>query len=231
MTIVLHGDNNVASRIALNEHIAQIKKTGDEEIIRLDGEKLDLTELKQALESQSLFGSERLVVIENLLSRQRSKTKDALLDYVGSQEYITQLILWEKKQATAAQLKKIKNIKQTLFKISPKIFKFLDSIAPNNTKQMLLILKETKQIDAAELIFYMFHRRVSDLIVANNLGNQGLNGMQPWQKQRLVSQAKRFDLQQLLNLHKKLYKIELDTKTGRSPLELSSMLDLIVAEI
>lgn len=230
--IVLHGNNLTASRNALNVTIANLKSSGIKDIAYLNGEKLELSDLKQALESQSLFGSDRLIVIENLLSRIRSKARTDLLDYLKNSVQKEKLILWEKKIATAAQLKNLPSPSTVkLFKISPKIFKFLDSIAPKNTKQMLLHMHECIRQESAELAFYMFSRRVSQLIIALDLGAKGLNGMQQWQKTRLVGQAKRHSLPQLLSLHHKLYELDKSIKTGQNILPLASMLDLVICEI
>ena len=65
--LILHGDNLVASRQLLIEKIKPFKAR-NAEVVKLNGAKVDLTEIQQALESQSLFGLERLVVIVGLLS-------------------------------------------------------------------------------------------------------------------------------------------------------------------
>ena len=230
--ILFHGDNLVASRNALTTTIEETKKRGVTDIVRLNGEKVELVDLKQALESHSRFSTERLIVIENLLARKRSKAKDELTDFLKTADTTKNVLLWERKPATPSQIKKLPGTaKIQVFKIGPKIFKFLDAVAPKNTKHMLLSMHECIKQESPEMVFYMLSRRIAKLTIACDLGIKGLNGMQDWQKTRILRQAKRFRLPQLLSLHEKLYETDKSIKTGRNVLPLSSMLDLIIAEI
>jgi len=63
MLTILYGDDQVASRNALNQNLDKSRQDEKKELIQLDGEKLQLQELKQALESRSLFGLDKLVLI------------------------------------------------------------------------------------------------------------------------------------------------------------------------
>lgn len=228
MNLILHGDNVVISRQKLTE---QIKANQAKEIIRLDGKKLDQTQLIQALESQSLFGDEKLVVIENLLTRQRSKEKDQLIAIIADPSQQTPVILWEPKEATKPNLNKLKNFQATLFKTPASIFKFLDSFRPGSAKLLLNLVHNQLKTETPELIFYMLSRRVSDLIIANDPKSIPLLKGAPWQKTRLISQAKAFTQDQLLALHRQLLKIDESIKTGTNILPLASQLDLMLAKV
>ena len=88
MVIFLHGDNQLESRNQLNSLINDAKNK-DKEIIRLDGEKINLNDVIQALEASSLFGLEKLVITENLFSRRQSKQKKDIIDFgsIGNNNY------------------------------------------------------------------------------------------------------------------------------------------------
>lgn len=232
MISLIHGDNLVASRNLLNEKIRQAKAKGIKDVVRLDGEKIDVTDLKQALESSSLFASDRLVIIENLFTRKQSKLKADLINNLLETDPKSELVIWESKAVSPAQLKKLPpSAKIHFLKIGPKIFQFLDSIAPGNHREMLLLMHGCITQESEEMVFYMLVRRVSVLIIAVDLGKNGLDGMQGWQKDRLIRQANRFSLPQLLSLHERLYETDKKIKTGRNILPLSSLLDLIIADI
>lgn len=232
MIYLFHGENHIQSRSKFNDLIEQYKQKGTTDIARLNGEKVDVTDFQQALESKSLFAQNKLIIIENIFSRKTSTIKNKLIKYLFTQEISSDLIIWEKKQLTPAKLKNIsKKARVLLFKVSPKIFKFLDSVAPKNQKQMLTNYHECLKSDAAEFIFYMLSRRVSQLIIANDLGGEGLTRLAPWQKSRLVSQSKRFDLNKLTSLHHILYQTDYNVKTGKNVLPLASTLDLVLADI
>ena len=121
--LILHGDNLVASRQLLVEKI-KLFKTKNAEVVKLDGKKTNLTQIQQALESQSLFGSERIVIIEGLLSSPVGKGKSKLVDYLKYGDF-PNLILWEGKKID--RLTSFKTAQIQVFKLPSTIFKFLDS--------------------------------------------------------------------------------------------------------
>jgi len=77
----------------------------------------------------------------------------------------------------------------------------------------------------------MLSRRVSDLIIASDPKGQNLLKTAPWQKSRLISQAKAFPAKTLIALHQQLLVIDESIKTGRTLLPLTTHLDLLIARI
>lgn len=231
MFTVLHGDNTVASRNQLNALITQHKSRGVKDTIRLDGKTITPTDLIQALETQSLFGTDRLVIIEDLLTRPKSKTKTDLAAYlktISSQPNIPSIIIWEQKPLTTPQLKSLGNPPHQVYKLSKKLWNFLDSLKPQNSKQSLQLLHQTLDQEAPEMVFAMLVRQVRLLIQTKD--NTKLK-IAPWQINKLKNQASHFSLQQLLNLHKQLLTLDHQTKTGQNLLTLSSSLDILVTNL
>ncbi len=229
MPIILHGENIVASRERLIQLIKLAKKQGVRDIIRLNGTKIIQGELIQSIESGSLFGTDKLVVIERLLSRPVSKEKNQLISYLGRLDANENLILWEEKSIAAGTLNKLKNFTFEVFKISPVIFKFLDSVRPKNATEILNYKQAATALDAPELVFYLLARRITDLIIAKDKPNQLKNS--PWQKTRLISQASNFTLDKLLDFHHQLLVLDESQKTGTAILPLTSQLDLTLASL
>ena len=228
---ILHGTNQVASRNGLQELISKTKQAGVRDIVQLNGETLTLEELTQAIESKSLFGNERLLVIENLLTRVRSKLKETLMNYLAKQEMQGNVILWEKKEVTSSSLRNIgKSAHIRVFTINPTIFRFLDAILPKNTAQALGLYHECLRKDEPQLVFYMLSRRLT-LLISLHDNPEELHSMPPWQKQRMIRQTQRFPLEKLITLHEKMYRTDVSVKTGRNILPLASMLDLILSDI
>jgi len=223
--IIIHGDNQVASRQALTDQTSQFKG----EIIRLNGTQINLTTLKQAVESGSLFGQDKLIIIENLFGRPASGTKENLLAYL-KQETLPHIIIWEPKTIDGRKLTAFRSAKISKFTIPATIFKFLDSLGQNK-KTTLYWLHQTLKNEPAELVFYLLCRRVADLIIAADLSARGLDRMAPWQKSRLVRQAKNFPLSRLTTVYQKLLEIDWQQKTGRAAYNLAATLDLLVASI
>ena len=80
------------------------------------------------------------------------------------------------------------------------------------------------------MVFYMFCRRVSQLIQSADSSGAYLN-CRPWQIGRLKRQAGHFNLKQLLNLHQQLLDIDIRIKTGANLLPLASQLDLFLSKL
>ncbi|MFC1726963.1 hypothetical protein ACFL0Y_00400 [Patescibacteria group bacterium] len=220
---ILHGSNIVASR----KQFAQIIDSFKGEKIRLEGKTLKLVDLKQALESRSLFDDERMVIVEGLFSRVQSQEKTTLLNYLKENQG-KNLIAWEPKAIDGRKLISFKNSKILKLDLTSFMFKFLDSLIPGNQKTILYLLHQTLKHDSAEMVFYMLIRQVRLLIVAKDLGEEGLEKMAPWQKKKLTSQAENFTMETLLDLHGQLLDIDYKQKTGQNRFDLSGEIDLII---
>ncbi|HUW21914.1 MAG TPA: hypothetical protein VMW41_04605 [Candidatus Bathyarchaeia archaeon] len=228
---ILHGANIVASRQALIK-IKEAAKGSGKEVIELPEKKLDLALMKQIFESRSLFGQDRLVIIENFFSLPASRDKQTLLHYLKALPAETSLILWDKKQIDGRLLKSFPvKVKITNFKLSPLLFKFLDSFKPGNARLILDLMHQTLKTEATELVFYMLARRTRDLLVGKDLGKAGLSGLAPWRLGNLLRQGSLFSWQKLLNFHRQLLKIDCEQKTGRASLPLKSALDLLITDL
>lgn len=230
MITILHGDNIVASRNRLHE-LRQENK--GKEIVSF-ATVPDKTSLVQALESQSLFGGERVVTAENILAGLGRKTKDDLLAYLTSGKFDTDCILWEPKiisKTTLASFPKSTHVE--LFKLTTALFKFLESIAPNNAGEMLQYFHESLPREGAELIFSMLIRQVRLLlaIATDAQGLDELNRLVPWQESKLRQQAAKFTIADLLELHQRLYSIDYEQKLGKNVLVLEDTLDILLTEI
>ncbi|MEA3355680.1 MAG: hypothetical protein U9Q63_04340 [Patescibacteria group bacterium] len=223
MITIFHGDNFVLSRQVFNQKI----KAFQGEKIRLTGKKLEENTLVQNLESKSLFKNPRLIIIENLLTLPRSKNKDSLINIILKNQS-AEIILWEKKSITPTVKKKFTKAIIKEFKLPAGIFKVLDSLKPGSGQITLKLFHDCLKKDAPELVFYMFHRRVSQLIQATE--PETLKGA-PWQISRLKAQTKRFKLKNLLKLHQGLINIDFSIKTGQAALPLKSQLDLLLINI
>jgi len=225
--LILHGDNIVASRKILNQKIEESKAKGSE-VERFNGKKITSNQLQQALESKALFGTERIIVVENLLSSSPSKTKTNIVNYL-KKNIFENLILWEGKE-----IKKLAGFKKTeiqLFKLPPTIFQFLDSLGPGNGAKSLSLLHACIKQGSAEMVFYMLVRQIRFLIMAVDLGEKGLVGLHPFQQRKIAHQAERFTLPQLVSFHRKLLQIDWQQKTGQASMPLSSQLDLLIASL
>jgi DNA polymerase III delta subunit len=228
---ILHGDDIVSSRNQLQKLLSEAK-LAQKEIIQLDGKKCTLTDIKQALESQSLFDQEKLVVIENLFSRQDSKEKKSIINYLFSPITPIPLIIWESRQLAATQLKGSPKTAIQEFKLPTVIFQFLDTFSPGDSNQNLTLLNQVLQTQPPEILFGMFIKRLRYLIVAKH-SSQSLSQfpeLRDWQQRKILQQANQFTTDQLLNLNQKFMETDYQIKTGRTNLSLIKHLELVVMQ-
>jgi DNA polymerase III delta subunit len=235
MIYIFHGDNIDVSRKAFIDQIAKLKNSGVNEVVRLNGADIVQSDLIQALESQSLFGGDRIVAIEGLFSRRVSKEKDLLISYLSSSiiDHPSSIIIWEGKKILSTGLKKFagKNgVEIKEFKISGLLYKFLDQIIPENGRAASATFNSLIIEEPVELAFYLLVKRITELILENSSSGVG-GGYDDWRRQKLIEQASKWSVKQLVNFHKKLTEIDEAIKTGSTPSNLSSHLDIALLSL
>ena len=239
MISIFYGENTLASRNALNAAIDRFRRENPGgEIIRLDGDKISETELVEGGEAASLFSVSRLVIIEGLLSRRKSGEKDKLINRIIKSFFLLPssffLLLWEPKPAAAGILGKFAKLNDSRvqeFKLTRSLFKLLDSLRPGNGRQMSLMMNETMKTDPAEVAILMLGRRIAQLLVAKSGVADGFTGLADWQIQQLTGQAANWSEKQLTDFHRRLVEIDEAIKTGATPADLASHLDILLLSL
>lgn len=227
MITIFHGDNNALSRTKLQEALQQEKQHGHE-LRYLEGEKLTPKDLDSALSTANLFYTE-VVVIENLLSRLRSKDKDECLsllkNYVGEKH----LYLWDKKALTKLAIAKLgPNLKVVESKTPTVLFTLLETLEPGRAQDALKLLAEVVATTEDIVVFTMIARQVSNLIIMKSATNPKFS---PWQATKLKIQASKWSHHQLQDFLTNLLKIDLSIKTGSSKLSYKDHLDILLLNL
>ena len=234
---ILHGESIVQSRNSLVVLEATAKEAS-KQIQSINAKNLDLPILEQLLGSENLFAEPQLLVIEELHSLPKSKKKDALIEMLGNFANAsdtssgnsgggaesTEVILWEKRELTPTMLKKFPGARADQFKLSSALFSWLDSFGGNDKNRQMQLLEKALVSDGDFMCFSMLARQVRLLIQAKD-GN--LVGA-PFMISKLKSQCRAFSVEQLLQLHSQLLKIDLGQKTSSSKFNLAQELELLV---
>jgi len=229
MLYLIHGDHIEASY----NKLAELKNAaGSKEVREVNGKRLDLNMLIQALESSSLFGGDVLVVLEGFISnaKKREKAFGITLERIVTAAQVIDVILYEEKEIEKTTVAKLGNAVQIFMnKLPVIIFQFLDSVRPDNAKASLLFFSEVVNHEPAEIVFVLLVRRVRQLIqLADHVMPDGL---QSWQADRLTSQARHFTIEQLVAMHKKLLNVDISIKTGSSPFTLAQHIQQILISL
>jgi len=228
MLTILHGDNIVASR----SELVRLKETAkDKEIRDINGKNIDQSDLRQAVESLSLFGNTILIVIEHTFSSIGRKEKlikqlsEIILNASGSVD----IILWEPKELGKTVLGEFKKATIQIYKTPPIIFEFLDALSPHETKKLLMIFEKTAETVPVELILYMMQMRIRHLIQIKDQITP--EKMSPWQAMRLTNQVKSFTMDTLLSMRTKLIDLEYSFKIGNTPFSVSQLIAQLIIDI
>ncbi|MBD3250643.1 MAG: hypothetical protein GF381_03690 [Candidatus Pacebacteria bacterium] len=227
MITILHGDNIVKSRQKLVELIDQAKDRGVV-VNRLEAGKTDRPELESKLTKTSLFGTDRIVVLEELHSLRSTNKKKELIELILQAEL--DLILWESRSLTKTMLKKFPRAKSQEFGLTNQLFNWLDSLAPTKyTKpSQLQLLNEVIKTDDEYMCLAMLARQIRLLIQAKDGGQ--IKGP-PFVISKIKKQARPFSLGQLLELHRQLVEFDLRLKTSTNQLEPGQFLEWFVYQL
>src|SRR3989344_2434499 len=221
MIHLFHGENIVVSR---KEMQLLKEKNRQKELVLLDGKKMSITEFIQATESTSLFGSQRLVIVENAFSRRfnaKSKELPSFLLQVKRIPPETEVLFWEEKELGKTVLSGLpRSTDIALFKPDRYVFTFTEAIKPKNTAQLLVLFDKACQKDAVEMVFAMLVRQFHYLIMIKDLGDR-IAELSPWQAKKFATQAQYFSYPQLVALYEHLLEIDVKIKTGQTPFTLA----------
>jgi hypothetical protein len=216
MLTLIHGSDIASSR---KFFIEQKKTVGAQDVVSLLGEQVNLTDLAQILEGGELFATEKHVFIEQFLSKKKkSKERDAIVAYLNKQAAEHTIVIWEDKELDRSAQNLFKKAVIRDFKLPQTLFAFLDSIRPNNGKQMIELFHKTIATTEVEMVFFMLVRQFRMLLALTEISEkippftkegeqfvpsllkegQGgflideLKRLAPWQKTKLENQAKLF---------------------------------------
>lgn len=164
---------------------------------------------------------------------------DLLLQYAGND-------LWR----LAGEISKLSNFKAGAAikkddvellvrpRIELDIFKTIDALAAKNKTQALMLLH--KHLDGGEVPLYLLSMvafQFKNLLIVKELAQKGLmyasivkkSGLHPFVVKKTYFACNQFNLEELKNIYRAIFKIDSDIKVGR--IEAETALDLLVASI
>ena len=208
-----------------NELAKFLKKEAEpQEFKSLEGSELDRWALKEIQNNKGKIGPSALKI---------------LIRYVGndlwrlSQE-INKLVNYKKgKEITEEDIKSL--VKPEM---ETDIFKTIDAIAQKNKEKAISLLHE--HLEKGDSVFYllsMINYQFRNILMVKELSEKGdpyslilqKSKLHPFVVKKSFSQARSFSLESLKKIYLKIFKADLDIKTGQAAPELA--LDMLVAEI
>lgn len=227
MITIIHGDDTASSRSLF---ISQ--KNQHKDAISFSGEILSLTDLIQSIEGGGLFREEKHIFIDELLFKKKQQTElKEIITYLNSHQLETDTILWENKSLTKSVLSFFPKATVKHFPLPQSLFQFLDAIVPGNGKTLVLLFHKTITASELQIVVFMLVRHVRLLLAMlsdESFSIDEVKRLAPWQKGKLARQAKLFTHTQLLKIHRELFSIDLEQKTGKSALTLPQAIDFFL---
>jgi len=123
-------------------------------------------------------------------------------------------------------------------KIEPAIFETIDAIAQQNKKKAInLVHQHLEEGDSPFYLFSMIKLQISNLLTVKDFVERGKSfpeiikksGLHPFVVRKSYGLCQKFDLGQLKNIYRKIFKLEIKIKTGKIDPDLA--LDVLVLEV
>lgn len=205
----IHGDNHIKSRGLYSRKIDEHKNAGVTDIIHLDIPKITETDIIQSTEAASLFGTQKLLLIENCFKKRDTKKHQLLFQQL--QQPGIHSLFWLGKKLTAAQQKQVVFTQIIECKTDPIIFKFLESIGQSTIQQTLQLYHQAVMANSPDFVFHMLIRHNRELL---RLQNQ-LDIKPSWKTKKLKPQAQSLGKAKTYRLHAQLHQLDWQIKSGQ----------------
>ena len=226
--IICCGENTLESSKKLQEIVASKKEQGFA-IVNLDAQNTKIETLRQELMPNDLFGNSNLVCLSGLFSITKKKIQTQIISFL-KENPPENLILFETKAVHPSTLRQFKNATIYNFKIETDIFKFLEKISPNTKGDLIKHYQELiKNKTEPEYIFAMVLRQIRLMLTYKTKPSSVK--LPQFAVSKLKYQSQGFSLEKLLALHHGLYRIEKNIKTGKTSLNLETLLLNLFYEI
>lgn len=213
---LIHGVNNTASYIRLQEYIEKARKKGFE-IINIDK---DDTNILNLIRSNSLFNHKRLLVI-----RRYSVINKEVLEYINNTKDDNDIVIYFDSTIPISFIKNLPKLtRNEIFTPSKYIWKFIDSFYPGNVKNCLYYFHESLKTDSVELIFSILVGHLRDIFLVLYTKNSLQYPL--WRIQKLKRAGDIFGKFKIKNVINGLADIDIKVKTSSH--DLREELDLFI---
>ncbi len=212
---IIHGENVIASRQSLinsKNHLPQ-----NSEPLELDGQQLTLTDLKNYLNTQSLFGTTQTLFVENFFSRRESAEKKQIIAYLLENQSAP-ITFWDSCELTTP-IKGFLPILLEKHDLPKYLYQYIDTFS-------LSLLQKTLAATPPEVVLALMVRHLHNLIL---IKTGEVSSFPAWQAKKLQTQSGKYPLPKLLELYQALYRIDISHKNSKSPLSLAGQLEVWTA--
>lgn len=224
MLTIICGEDSISSR---NYFTDQQKILSEKEFSIVNIDYHQVLELDETGASESsLFATKRAYFTNSLnkkvFKKMSERNEKKIKAIITSKEI--QVFDWEE-ETSARDLKSIKGVIVKEFKPSQNIFKLLDSCYPGNLRTFINSLNILSESTEDIFIFIMLARHIRNILIIKQ--GERLPKLMSWQIAKLSNQAKYWKLENLINFYQGLHRIDVNSKTGRTPFSVKKSLEIL----
>lgn len=229
MTVtVYHGEDVDGSYAAVTERVLVAKKNGLT-VFKLDGKELDRERFFSLTAQEDFFAQGKLIVINDLLRRPKSKVRDQLIELL--QDCEEEIILWEGKKLTPAAEKLLGRAEKKYFAEKEKIWAFLGTLTPPKTPKNAVwvqLYEETVRQSGTLYVLTMILWQLQQLLEVE----AGVFAGAPFRRASLEGQVRKFESGEIKALYNRLIDLDYRAKSGQLKLALDQeLLEILLGVI
>ena len=228
MIYIYCGEDSISARFAYVKAIEKYKSTLAE-IVSIAPS--SIVEVKKGIaDNMGLFSTQTIFCVENLEKSGFRKSTKAKADVVyeaivsiAQNKSVILLDFEEGKQGRQLKLKDLATIHES--KPSTTIFKLLDECIPGDKNSFIQSLRLVCSTQEEQFVFIMLYRHIRLLVL---LLTDGLSDkLPPWQKYKVLGQAKKWEKQSLIDFYSGLIRIEIGSKTSSNPYGIRKSIEIL----
>jgi DNA polymerase III delta subunit len=222
------GEDTIGARSAYTQAIEKLK-TAETEVLFLQPSSV-LEIYKGLADSMSLFSSQKIFCVEHLekysFKKSTKAKKDLMYETLLALSTDKSLVLVDYEEGKQGRQLKLKDLAKVYeSKPSTSVFKLLDECIPGNKLQFITSLRTVCETQDEMFVFVMLFRHIRQLVLA--LYDGPSSRLPPWQKYKILGQAKKWEQQTLTNLYSGLIRIEISSKTSSNPYGIAKSLEIL----
>ena len=226
MITFIHGDDITNSR----NQVLLLLSGKDYQTI--DWKRAEEEDLMTAFSNDGLFLDSKVIFVDGL-SKLKPTVGKKLIEYLvrAETEKSMEILVWDDKTIDKRKLAKFPKAQIIPFSLPKHFFTFLDSINPRNSARLHHLLFELYPSSSPEQILYALINRMRLLLMIKQSDSsqfEEIAKLAPFQRSKILSQAKNWTERDIIVFYKKLYETEVGMKTSSLPLPLINHIDFLI---
>ncbi len=155
MIFIYHGDDQYKSQQAYQTKLTEYQNF---ETLHFDNKSIDFDKLNQFINSGSLFGFDKLLILDNPFSLLKANL-DKLIKIIQNNKDID-IVIWQERSLKPTENNLLGKTINQKFPLDKKLFACLNAIRPGNIHNFCTLYQETINQEPFELFFFWLKNNI-----------------------------------------------------------------------